>query len=800
MPHMAWYAPDTFRRLPVLRPIAPLLCLSLLAQPTPYRKAPQAIQAVLDAPGTPSLVASPTGDRFLLTEFERNPPIRELAQPMARLAGLRLNPRTRGPHNPPRLKALALQSVDGGPARPVALPKDAILGQPRWSPDGKRFVLTGVTADATGLWVGEVSTGKLHRVPNLRLNATLGTPLDWLADGSLLCKAVPAGQGPLPQAPEVPEGPRIQENEGKAAPVPTYQDLLQNAQDEARFEFLGQTQLVRVDLATGAQKPIGKPGLFAEVQPSPDGRLLLVARLQRPFSFLVPADQFPVRQEVWDRTGRRVHLAADLPLAEGIPMEGVRTGPRRLQWRPTAPATLAWVEALDNGDPKQKAEFRDRILLQAAPFQAAPVELLRLKARLMGLEWGERGDLAVVREYERDRRWSRTWLVEPAKPGAARLAFDLSTNDRYRNPGSFQTRLLPSGQMALRQQGAQLFLVGPGATPTGDRPFLDAFDTTTLATKRLFQSGETAFEAPVTLLPEGRFITRRESPTEVPNYWLHGANPQPLTRFTDPLPDLRKIQKKLVKYTRPDGVALSFTLYLPPDYKAGERRPAVIWAYPMEFTDAGTAGQVSGSTQRFTTLGGMSHLFLLLSGYVVLDNTTMPVVGDPKTVNDTFIDQVVASAKAAIDKADELGVIDPKRVAVGGHSYGAFMTANLLAHSTLFKAGIARSGAYNRTLTPFGFQSERRTLWEAPDMYLKVSPFMAANKFNAPILLIHGEADNNSGTFPIQSERLYMALKGNGQAARYVTLPLESHGYVARESIEHTLWEMITWCDRHLQP
>ncbi len=781
------------------RALAPFLCLSLLAQPTPYQKAPKAIQAVLDAPGTPSLIVSPKGDRFLLAEFERHPSIADLARPMARLAGLRFNPRTRGSHASPRLKSIALQGVDGQPARTIALPPGVLLGQPRWSPDGARFVLIGATADATGLWVGEAATGKLRRIEGIRLNAVLGNPLDWMADGSLLCKIVPPTQGSEPKAPEVPTGPRIQENEGKAAPAATYQDLLQNAQDEARFEFLGQSQLVKVDLATGALKPLGKPGLYANVDPSPDGRLLLVARLQRPFSFLVPSSQFPVREEVWDRTGALVHLAADLPLAEGIPIEGVRTGPRRLHWRPTEPATLAWVEALDGGDPKRKAEFRDRILMQAAPFKAPPTELLRLKARLMGLDWSERGDLAVVREYERDKRWIRTWLVNPAQPAEARLAFDLSSNDRYRDPGTFASRLLPSGHMALRQQDGFLFLTGAGATPEGDRPFLDRFDPSTLKTERRFRSPEGVYESPMALLPDGRFIARRESPVEAPNYVLHGAETKALTAFKDPLPELRKIQKRLVKYTRPDGVALSFTLYLPPDYKEGERRPAVVWAYPMEFTDAGTAGQVSGSTHRFTTIGGMSHLFFLLSGYVVLDNTTMPVVGDPKTVNDTFLDQVVASAKAAIDKADELGVIDPKRVGVGGHSYGAFMTANLLAHSTLFKAGIARSGAYNRTLTPFGFQSERRTLWEAPEMYLKVSPFMSANKFNAPILLIHGEADNNSGTFPIQSERLYAALKGNGQTARYVTLPLEAHGYIARESIEHTLWEMLHWFDKHLK-
>ncbi|MBP1773620.1 MAG: glutamyl peptidase [Holophagaceae bacterium] len=779
--------------------LAPALSLALIAQPTPYQKAPKAIQAVLDAPGTPALLASPKGDRFLLAEYVRNPSIRELAQPMARLAGLRFNPVTRGPHSPQKLKALALQKVAGGPARPIALPPGVTLSQPHWSPDGARFVLLGAGRNATELWVGEASTGKLRQIQGVKLNAILGSPLDWLADGSLLCKVVPSGQGAAPAAPEVPQGPRIQENEGKAAPAPTYQDLLQNAHDEDRFEFLGQAQLVRVDLTSGQVTPIGKPGLYGGVQPSPNGKLLLVSRIRRPFSFLVPASQFPVREEVWDRAGKLVHTAADLPLAEGIPLEGVRTGPRRLHWRPTEPATLAWVEALDGGDPKRKAEFRDRILLQTAPFSTAPTELIRLKARLSGLDWSESGDLAVVREYERDRRWTRTWLLDPAKPAEARLAFDLSSNDRYKDPGAFLSRLLPNGQTALRQVDGALFLAGAGASSDGDRPFLDRFDPATLKTERRFRCEPGRYESLTALLPDGHFITRRESPTEAPNYVLNGDGAKPLTAFADPLPELRKIRKQLVKYTRPDGVALSFTMYLPPDYKAGERRPAVVWAYPLEFTDAATAGQVSGSAQRFTTIGGMSHLFFLLSGYVVLDNATMPVVGDPKTVNDTFLDQVVASAKAAIDKADELGVIDPKRVGVGGHSYGAFMTANLLAHSNLFKAGIARSGAYNRTLTPFGFQSERRTLWEAPDMYLKVSPFMAANHFNAPILLIHGEADNNTGTFPIQSERLYAALKGNGQTVRYVTLPLESHGYIARESIEHTLWEMLRWFDQHLK-
>ena len=271
---------------------------------------------------------------------------------------------------------------------------------------------------------------------------------------------------------------------------------------------------------------------------------------------------------------------------------------------------------------------------------------------------------------------------------------------------------------------------------------------------------------------------------------------QALTQHADPTPQLRAIKRELVKFKRADGVEMSFWLYLPPDYKTGERRPTFVWAYPLEFTDASTAGQVSGSVSRFNTFGGSSPLMLLLDGYVVLMDATMPVVGDPKVVNDTFVEQITANAKAMIDKADELGVSDPKNMVVGGHSYGAFMTANLLAHTDLFKAGIARSGAYNRSLTPFGFQSERRTYWEAQDVYQRLSPFNYAHKLKEPILLIHGENDDNPGTFPLQTQRLYQALAGTGGNVRYVSLPFESHGYSARESIGHTLREMSDWMKR----
>jgi dipeptidyl aminopeptidase/acylaminoacyl peptidase len=512
--------------------------------------------------------------------------------------------------------------------------------------------------------------------------------------------------------------------------------------------------------------------------------------------------------EVWDRAANVVHKVASLPLADQVPIDGVPTGPRQWHWRPTDPATLVWVEALDEGNPKKKVPHRDRVPMLKTPFQGSPMELVRTEHRFVGLTWGEKGGLAFVNEYDRDRRWERTFLLNADRPAdGTRLVWDRSRQDHYHDPGSPIMDRLPNGHSAMHQQGDWIFLSGSGASPEGDRPFLDRFNLKTLDSERLFRCDANSYESVVALLDDNgsRWITRHESPTEPPNYYVRSradgtsAEKKPLTQFPDPTPQLRGIKKQRITYRRADGVQLSFTLYLPPDYREGTRLPTVVWAYPLEYNDPDTAGQIVGSTQHFTTIRGPSHLFFLLSGYAVLDGATMPVIGDPETVNNTYIEQIVASAKAAIDKAVAIGVTDPERVGVGGHSYGAFMTANLLAHSDLFRAGIARSGAYNRTLTPFGFQTERRTLWEAPDLYVKMSPFMSADKVKTPILLIHGEADNNPGTFPIQSERFYQAVRGNGGTVRYVTLPHESHGYAAIESIEHTLYEMISWFDKHVK-
>jgi dipeptidyl aminopeptidase/acylaminoacyl peptidase len=766
-----------------------------------YQKPPQAVLDILNAPPPPTASLNPTRDTLLLVETARYPAIAELAQPTLRLAGVRINPKTTGPDRTTRVTSLTLLPVEGGQPRPVELPAGKV-GMPEWSPDGRRFFVTVTGDDTIELYVGEVATAALMKVPGVVLNAAYGDPVKWLPDSqSLVCLTVLSNRGQPPEAPPTPIGPVIQETGGQAAPVRTYQDLLTNPHDEDLFDYYATAQPVVVQLGQAAVTPLGPPGVYAAVTPSPDGKYLLATRIHRPYSYLYPAFAFPKAIEVWDRSGKVVRTIADLPLQDKVPIEGVPTGPRSVQWIPTEDATLFWVEALDDGDPKKKVPHRDQAFRSGATDNGAE-ELFKTEHRFNGISVFPDGHRILVTEYDRDRRWVRTTLRTFAAADAEpKVIFDRSIQDRYNDPGTPLTRRLPNGRLALWEVNGKLFLSSRGATPQGDRPFLDRLDIATGQTERLFRSGEGEFASATPLTEDGaKLLVRRESPTTPPNYFLRvNGNETPLTNYSDPAPFFQQVKRQLVTTKRPDGVLISFTLLLPPDYQEGEKRPTVFYAYPREFASADTAGQVVGSPYEYLTVRGPSHLFFLTQGYVVMDEVSIPIVGDPETANDTYVEQLVASAKAAIDKAVELGPVDRDRIGVMGHSYGAFMTANLLAHSDLFRAGIARSGAYNRTLTPFGFQNERRTFWEAPEVYAQMSPFNHAHKINEPLLLIHGAADNNPGTFPVQSERMYQAVRGTGGTVRLVMLPHESHGYAARESIEHVLYEQIAWFDRHVK-
>lgn len=782
-----------------------LTSVALAVEPGGYQKPPFAVQKILDLPAPPAVSLSPRRDFLVLAEQLRYPSIADLSRPILRIAGLRIDPKTNGPQRTPRTTSLTLRPLNGGKDIRLELPLGAHPGMPNWSPDGKRFAVLNTTGTGIELWLGSPEQPSLRKIEGVQVNATHGEALRWMPDSNtLLCQSVPRGRGSEPEALRAPTGPVIQESTGKRAPARTYQDLLKNKHDEALFDHYCTAQLVLIDAGTGKGTPFGTPAIYNSVRPSPDGKYLLVTTVRRPYSYTVPASGFPKTVAVWDTSAKLIRDLAKQPLEENVPIEGVPTGPRNVGWRPDCPATLVWTLALDRGDPAQKVTHRDRVVTLAAPFAGEPKELLKTEQRFMGITWGEK-NLALVTDYDRESRKRRTWILDPEHPDKKpRLLWDRSAQDRYGDPGTPLMKRGDSGHPVLRQHGDEIFLTGPGASPKGDRPFLHSLNLKSLTTTKLFECDGGSYETVVDILSENGsvFLTRHESPLSPPNSRIRTVGKtefRAVTDVKDPAPELRQVTRQLVRYKRADGVPLSFTLYLPPDYKDGTALPTVMWAYPREFTDITVAGQVFGSTSRYTLPASTSHLFFLLAGYAVLDDAAMPVVGSAEKANDTFVEQIVSSAKAAIDKAVDLGVTDRDRVGVGGHSYGAFMTANLLAHSDLFRAGIARSGAYNRTLTPFGFQRERRTLWQAPEVYAKMSPFMYAHKINEPILLIHGEADNNAGTFPIQSDRMYQAIRGNGGLARYVSLPHESHGYAAKESVEHTLYEMISWFDKHVK-
>jgi len=779
--------------------------LTLWAQ-EPYKRPPQDVIDILDAPPFPQSFASPAGDLMLLADYETMPSISYLAQPLLRLAGIRITPGNNSHQQLTFFTGLTLVAVKDGSTRKISLPEGIKMGFPEWSYDGKLFAFARYLDTGVELWIVDVTAGQARQLAPARVNAVLGSGFAWLPDNRrLLVNLVPGERGKPPDGPLVPAGPNIQQTSGKFSKVWTYQDLLENPHDEALFEYYATSQIVEIDVGNGQTRDVGPPGIYLENSPSPDGNYTLISRIKKPFSYSVPFYNFARSLEVWDGEGKLVRLLADLPVADEIPINGVEKGPRRAHWQPLRPATLAWVEALDEGNPEINVPFRDGLKSLEAPFEGDPREIGKTPERFAALSWLGRKDLALVSDYSWKKQWRTTFLMDFSHPEIQpRKVFDLSVRDQYNDPGWPVTVVTPAGERIALQDKDWIYLAGNGASPEGDRPFLDRMNLKTMAKTRLFHCQPSRYEAFIdfALNSRDRIIIRSESGTEPPNFYLLNLKSNKrlaITNFKDPAPQLTGMTKELIKYKRADGVDLSGTLYLPPGYKPGERLPVVVWAYPLEYTDARVAGQVRGSPHRFTFFRGTSQLFFVTQGYAVLDNAQMPVVGDPKTVNDTFVDQIVANAKAAIDTLEAMGAGDSRRVGIGGHSYGAFMTANLLAHCDLFAAGIARSGVYNRTLTPFGFQSERRTLWEAPEIYFKVSPFMHAHKINEPILLIHGEADNNSGTFPIQSERLFHALKGHGATARLVLLPYESHGYSARESVLHVLAEMFEWFDKYVK-
>lgn len=787
-----------------------------------YQAPPANLLKVMRAPPPPGMVLDPDGRTLLLLHSAQYPGIERVAEPYLKLAGVRIEPRLHARHDRSSgygirtcVDGYTLVDVASGTQRKVALPAGGCVDAPQFAPDGKRFAFGNTTGGGVELWVGDVASGKVRRIDGVRLNTILESELSW-AGGSdtLVVKAVPANLGPAPAHPAYATGPKISEAIAGKGESSTYEsrDTLGNPRDEELFDHYVRAQLVRVDLPGGKATRLGAPGPLAGVEVAPDGVHVLVETLKRPYSYVTTHDRFARDVDVIDlRSGKAVRVAS-LPVADRVPVRGVPTGPRSIGWLGGEPATLVWPEALDRGDWKVEVPKRDKVMRLGAPFTGQPEEIARTTQRYAGLSRLQDSSQALLRQFDANKRWVNIALVDMAAPAApGKVLWDYSLDESYRNPGSPLMKILPNGDVVVRREGDAIFLRGNGGTPAGDRPFLDRYDLKTGATTRLFRSEPTAFERVAAFTPDGRgLLTLRESPIDPPNLFerrlgdaiADAAEGEPtvastarqVTRITDPTPEVRNAQRRLVSYKRKDGVDLSFTLYTPPGYKEGTRLPAILYAYPADYADPSQAGQVSGSQQTFTRFP--NYRLLLLAGYAIIDDAAFPIVGDPRTAYDTYLQQLVDDAQAAVDKAVETGVVDRDRIGVTGHSHGALMTANLLAHSDLFRAGVATSGGYNKTLTPFGFQNERRSFWSAPKVYDEASAYSHADKIDEPLLLMHGEDDANPGTEPVQSPKLFQAIRGNGGTTRLVMLPFEPHWYTARETNEHVAAEMLAWFDR----
>ncbi len=806
-------------------PIVPLaLSIITAAPPThaQYQLPPAPLQAIVDAPRAPALSLSPKRNLAAMIATPELPSIVEVAQPELKLAGLRLNPRTYSPSRFSFGTGLTLLDIPTQAEMKVTgLPKPLRLADTAWSPDQRYLAFTHVAyADKGGeskveLWLVDVATRAARKLTTQPMSYVAGAGFSWLPDASgLLVNLRPAALGTAPLATGIPSGPSTQDSQSNngARQLRTYPDLLKNEEDAKLFEHYATIQLALVDLA-GKIRLVGTPDLFVGARVAPNGKYILTQALQRPFSYVVPASAFANRVDVRDLSGKALHVVANKPLEEGLPPgnDAVSAGVRNVSWRVDAPATLVWAEAQDGGDPAKPAEVRDVVYMQAAPFADKPAVLARLGSRYNGIQWG-RGDLALLSEGWYKTRAVKTWRIAPDTPAAApELVFAYSAEDRYNNPG--RPVVQPDGAglpRLLIGPDSTILLDGAGASNEGDRPFIDRFSLVSKKKERLFQSAAPYYENVAAVLNDDgtRLLSTRESPTERPNYFIRDltlsgdAQLTALTRFAHPTPQLKGVQKEQIRYKRADGVDLTATLLLPPNYdpKRDGPLPLLMWAYPAEFKSASAASQTTGSPYRFNAISFWGPAAFLAMGYAVLDNPSMPIVGaGDAEPNDTYLPQLIADAEAAVNEVVRRGVAERHRIAIGGHSYGAFMTGNLLAHTRLFRAGIARSGAYNRTLTPFGFQAEERPFWKAQEVYNVMSPFNNADKIKDALLMIHGEQDNNPGTFPIQSERMFQAIKGLGGTARLVMLPNESHAYRARESIMHMLYETNLWLDKYVK-
>jgi dipeptidyl aminopeptidase/acylaminoacyl peptidase len=790
-----------------------IVTLAVAQDNTGYQQPPQQILDLVDASTAPSVLLDDVGENVVMLYRDAYKSINELSETELRLGGLRINPKTNIGSRTNYWNNIKVKKATDAAAKQISgLPENPRLSNFSWSPNEKMIACLNTTSAGAEVWILDLEKAVVKKVTPASVNANMGDAINWFKDNNaMLVKMLPASRSTIINTAEaVPTGPTISVSDGAKAQNRTYQDLLKNPNDEANFETLAYSELKKVSIG-GMVSDFLPKAMYRNISFSPDGSYVMVSEIQRPFSYLVPYTRFPYKEIIYDKSGKNLQTVNEVPLDEVRPkgFMATRTGKRNFSWRADKPSSLVYTEAQDGGDPETKVDYRDIMYELQAPFTGSGDQILKTINRFSGITWGN-DNTAVAYDYWWNDRNTKTYLFNPSNGGKeAKIISDRNYQDQYSDPGDFVTKRNKYNRYVLEMNGDNAYLMGDGYSEEGQFPFIDEYNVTTEKTNRIYQTRytdkkERLYDA--IDMKKGKILVRIESKNEYPNYYFRDINKKealtPVTSFENPYKSLQDVHKEVIAYKRADGLQLEGTLYLPVGYdrEKKEKMPMILWAYPREFKDKNSASQSTSNPNEFIYPYYGSPIYWVTRGYVVLDDAAFPIVGEgDEQPNDTFRKQLVGNAKAAIDAVDSLGYIDRTRVGVGGHSYGAFMVANLLSHSDLFAAGIARSGAYNRTLTPFGFQSEERSYWDSPETYNTMSPFMHADKMKTPLLLVHGEADNNSGTYPLQSERYFNALKGLGAPARLVMLPKESHGYRAKESILHLLWEQDTWLEKYVK-
>jgi len=779
-----------------------------------YQKPSKEILDLVDVPLAPSVRMDDEKTVMIFLYRDAFKTITELSEDELRLGGLRINPKTNigsrtNYYNNIKMKSLAskkaeLMQVSG-------LPENPRIANLSWSPNQQKMAFTQTTPEGVELWVIDIANVSAKKLTEAKINANMRDVINWFEDSeSILVKMLSDDRKDLINTSEaIPNGPTVSVNDGKKAQNRTYQDLLKNPNDEHNFEQLALSELHKISLNGNSQEWL-EAAMYGSITFSPNGKYVMVNTIEKPFSYIVTYRRFPSKTKIYAKNGMEIATVLESPLMEDLPKGFMATekGRRNFSWRADKPATLIYAEALDGGDPENKVDFRDEVFQLKAPFKGEGQPILKTINRYSGIQWAN-DNLAIAYDYWWNTRNTKTYLFNPSDASQKpEIIGDRNYQDVYADPGFFVTKRNDMGSTILSlDKRNNAYLIGRGYSEKGQFPFVDRMNLKSKTKQRLYQSDYTDKLENLNDydVDKNQLLVRIESPSEYPNYYFRNVKNKKLaqlTSFENPFKAIQDVHKEVINYKRDDGLELSGTLYLPVGYDTvkKEKMPMILWAYPREFKDKSSASQSTSNPNEFIAPYWGSPIYWVNKGYVVLDDAAFPIVGEgDEQPNDTFRKQLVANAKAAIDAVDDLGYIDNYRVGVGGHSYGAFMVANLLSHCNLFAAGIARSGAYNRTLTPFGFQSEERNYWEAPEVYYTMSPFMHADKMKTPLLMTHGIADNNSGTYPLQSERYFNALKGLGATVRLVMLPKESHGYRAKESILHLLWEQDQWLEKYVK-